>query len=207
VVRDAKVQNFLAPPEPVVYFSYPQQVYPTGSAVLVRTTTDPAASVPRLQSWLRNYEPHLAIINVLPYTEVVSGFLYVQRMNAQFFTALAFLGMALAAVGIFSVVSLTVGRRRREIGVRMAIGARQADIARHVVARALTPVIVGVGLGVVGALAATRLVRSLLIGVEPTDPVSLAGGAAMLILAAVLAAYLPARRAMQVDPVQALRSE
>ena len=207
VVRDAKVQDFLAPPEPVVYFSYPQQVYPTGSAVLVRTTTDPAASVPRLQSWLRNYEPHLAIINVLPYTEVVSGFLYVQRMNAQFFTALAFLGMALAAVGIFSVVSLTVGRRRREIGVRMAIGARQADIARHVVARALTPVIVGVGLGVVGALAATRLVRSLLIGVEPTDPVSLAGGAAMLILAAVLAAYLPARRAMQVDPVQALRSE
>jgi putative ABC transport system permease protein len=207
VVRDAKAQDFLAPPEPVVYFSYPQHAYPTGSALLVKTTIDPAAAVPRLTSWLRSYEPHLAIVNVLPYSEVVRGFLYVQRMNAEFFTALAFLGMALAAVGIFSVVSLMVGRRRREIGVRMAIGARRPDIARLVIARALTPVVVGVSLGLAVALAATRLVRSLLIGVEPTDPVSLVGGAAVLTLAALLAAYVPARRATQVDPVQALRSE
>lgn len=205
VVRDAKVQNFLDPPEPVVYFAYPQQVYPTGSALLVKTNGDPAAAVPRLQAWLRNYEPHLAIVNVLPYTDVVRGFLYVQRMNAEFFTALAVLSMTLAAVGIFSVVSLTVGRRRREIGVRMAIGARRVDIARLVIARALTPVLVGVGIGLVGAFEMARLVRSLLVGVQPTDPVSIVGGTAVFVLAALLAAYLPARRAARVDPVQALR--
>lgn len=207
VVRDAKVQNFLDPPEPVVYFAYPQHAYPSGSAVLVRTTGDPAAAVPRLQVWLRTYEPHLAIVNVLPYTDVVSGFLYVQRMNAEFFATLAFLSVALAAVGIFSVVTLTVGRRRREVGVRVAIGARRADILRLVIARALTPVLVGAGVGLAGALAMTRLVRSLLVGIEPTDPVSIVGGTALLLLAALLAAYLPARRAARADPVQALRGE
>jgi ABC-type antimicrobial peptide transport system permease subunit len=173
----------------------------------VRTTIAPAAAVRPLQAWLRRYEPHLAIVNVLPYTEVVRGFLYVQRMNAELFATLAFLGLSLATVGIFGVVSLAVTRRRREIGIRMAIGARRADIRRLVVARAMTPVMVGVGAGLAGALAVTGLVRSLLVGVEPIDPVSLVGGTAMPILAALLAAYVPARRATLVDPVHALRSE
>jgi predicted permease len=207
VVRDAKAQDFLAAPEPVVYFSYPQHSYPSGSALMVATTIDPAASIPQLYSWLRRYESHIAIVNALPYTEVVRGFLYVQRMNAELFATLAFLGLSLAAVGIFSVVSLAVGRRRQEIGIRMAIGARRADIGWLIIGRAMTPVMVGIGLGLAGAVAVTGLVRSLLYGIEPTDPVSLAGGTGVLILAALLAAYLPARRATTVDPVSALRSE
>ncbi|MGB5173731.1 MAG: ADOP family duplicated permease [Thermoanaerobaculia bacterium] len=207
VVRNAKPEDFIAEPPAVVYFPYAQQRYPTGSALLVSTNLDPTSAVPILYQWLRDFEPFLAIVNVLPYSEVVQGFLYTQRMNAEMFSALAFLGLALAAIGIFSVVSLAVSRRRREIGVRMALGARRSDIGGLILHRALTPVILGLGLGLVVSLWVTRLVRGLLYGVEPADPVSLAGGAVVLVMAALLAAYFPTHRAATVDPVAALRNE
>ncbi|UCF21325.1 MAG: ABC transporter permease, partial [Gemmatimonadota bacterium] len=207
VVRDTKTQDFLADPEPTVYFSYPQHGYPTGSALLVSTAGDPAAAVPVLHRWLRDFEPHLAIVNVVPYTEVVRGFLYTQRMNAEMFSALALLGLGLAAVGIFGVMSLAVSRRTREIGVRMAIGAQRGDIGRLIVSRAMVPVTLGLGVGLAASIAATGLVRGLLYGVEPNDPLTLAAGTGVLVLAALSAAYLPARRAATVDPMTALRSE
>jgi predicted permease len=207
VVRNAKPQDFIAEAPAVVYFPYAQHRYPTGSALLVTTKIDPVRSLPLLHKWLRDFEPFLAIVNVLPYTEVVRGFLYTQRMNAEMFSALAFLGLALATIGIFSVVSLAVSRRTREIGVRMALGARRSDVGRLILRRALTPVIFGLVVGLVVALAVTRLVQGLLFGVEPTDPLSLAAGAIFLVAAATLAAYLPARRAAAVDPVAALRTE
>jgi ABC-type antimicrobial peptide transport system permease subunit len=163
--------------------------------------------VPQLYRWLREYEPHIAIVNVLPYSEVVRGFLYTQRMNAEMFSALAFLGLVLAAVGIFSVLSLTVSRRTREIGIRMAMGARRGRIARMVVGRALGMVGLGLVVGLSASFAVSGLVRSLLRGVEPTDPLSIAAGVAVLLAAASLAAYLPALRATTVEPVTALRCE
>jgi predicted permease len=207
VVRDTKTRDFFADPEPTVYFSYPQHGYPTGSALLVAVHGDPRESVGRLQRWLREYEPHLAIVNVIPYRDVVRGFLYTQRMNAELFTVLAVLGLGLAAVGVFSVMSLAVSRRTREIGIRMSIGAQRGDVGRMVVRRALTPVLIGLAIGLAASFAATGLVQSLLFGVEPTDPLSLAAGAGVLAVVAVLAAYLPARRATRVDPVAALRVE
>jgi predicted permease len=207
VVRDAKVMDFLAEPEPVVYFPNPQHSYASGSALLVSTTGPPATAVPQLYRWLREYEPHIAIVNVLPYSEVVRGFLYTQRMNAEMFSALAFLGLVLAAVGIFSVLSLTVSRRTREIGIRMAMGARRGRIARMVVGRALGMVGLGLVVGLSASFAVSGLVRSLLRGVEPTDPLSIAAGVAVLLAAASLAAYLPALRATTVEPVTALRCE
>ncbi len=207
VVRDIRSGDFLAEPDAMVYFAYPQHAYPTGSALIVSAIGDPNASIARLSRWLREFEPHLAIVNVLPYSEVVRGFLYTQRMNAEMFSALAILGLGLAAVGIFSVMSLAVSRRTREIGIRMAVGAQRADINRMMLGRALIPVALGLALGLVGALAATGLVQSLLYGVEPTDPASLISGVAVLVVAALLAAYLPARRATMIDPVSALRRE
>jgi predicted permease len=207
VVRDTKTRDFFADPEPTVYFSYPQHRYPTGSALLVSTMGDPAASMPRLHQWLRDFEPHLAIVNVVTYPEVVRGYLYTYRMNAELFSALAFLGLGLAAVGIFSVLSLAVSRRTREIGIRMSIGAQRGDISRLMIRRALTPVALGLILGLPASFVLTRLVRSLLHGVEPTDPLTLAAGTGVLLSAALLAAYLPARRAARVDPVTALRRE
>jgi predicted permease len=207
VVSDTKTRDFFADPEPTVYFSYPQHAYPTGSALMVATRSDPASLVPQLNRWLRDFEPHLAIVNVVPYNEVVAGFLYTQRMNAEMFSVLAILALSLAAVGIFSVMSLAVSRRTREIGIRMSIGAERLDIGRLVVKRALSPVVLGLVVGLAVSFAMTGLVRSLLFGVEPTDPVSLAAGAGVLVLAALSAAYLPARRAATVDPVEALRAE
>jgi predicted permease len=207
VVGDFRARGFLTEPEPTVFFSFPQFAWSTGSALHVSTTGDAAASVPTLQRWLREYEPHLAIVNVLPYTEVVEGFLYTQRMNAELFSALAVVGLVLAAVGIFSVLSLSVSRRTREIGIRMAIGAERASIGRLMIGRALIPVGLGLVLGLAAAFAVTGLVRSLLYGVEPTDAVTPVTGTAVLLLAAVLAAYLPARRAARVEPMQALRVE
>jgi len=207
LVADARVQNFLADPEPVVYFAYPQQGYTPGNALVIATRIDPADAVPRVTRWLRDYEPHLAIVNVLPYTEVARGFTYPQRMNAELFSALALLGLALAAAGIFSVLSLMVTERTREIGVRMAIGARRADIRRLVLGRSLVPVGLGLVVGVAAAAAATGVTRSLLVGVEPTDPVTFAAGTLVLVAAALLASYLPARRATSVDPIVALRQD
>ncbi len=207
VVRDTKTRDYLADIEPTVYFSYPQFSYPTGSALMVSVAGDPGAAVPLLHRWLRDYEPHLAIVNVVPYTEVVRGYIYTQRMNAEMFSALAFLGLALAAVGIFSVMNLAVNRRTREIGIRMSIGAQRSDIGRLVIKRALIPVVIGLVVGLAASLAATGLVRGLLFGVEPIDPLSLVVGTVVLVVAALSAAYLPARRAATVDPMIALRLE
>jgi len=207
VVGDTRLEEYLSPPEPVVFLSNPQMSYASGSALVVRTASDPTSAVPRLYTWLREYEPYIAIVNAEPYPEVIRGFMYVQRMNAELFTTLALLAVSLASVGIFSVVRLAVGRRRREVGIRVAVGARPADIRRLFLHRAMTPVLAGIAIGMAGAWAGARLVRSLLFGVEPTDPASVAGGVGVLVMTALLAAYLPARRAVEVDPVVTLRSD
>jgi len=207
VVADAKVQDFLADPEPTVYFAYPQHSYTPGNAVVVSARIDPADAAPRMYRWLRDYEPHLAIVNVVPYAEVARGFTYAQRMNAELFSALALLGLVLAAAGIFSVMSLMVTQRTREIGIRMAVGAGRADIRRLVIGRTLVPVGLGMVAGVAASAAATGVMRSLLIGVEPTDPVTFAAGTLVLLVAALAAAYVPARRAATVDPIVALRHD
>jgi ABC-type antimicrobial peptide transport system permease subunit len=144
---------------------------------------------------------------VLPYAEVVRGFLYTQRMNAELFAAMAILGLILASVGIFSIVTLSVSRRTREIGLRKAIGARRVDIDRLVVRQALGPVIVGLVIGLGLSFGAAGLVRGLLHGVEPSDPATLVAGSVLLLVTALAAAYLPARRAGRVDPITALRAE
>ena len=207
IVGDTKVRDFLIPAEPAVYLHYAQHAYPTGSALLVTTLGSPEQAVPMLHRWLREFEPHLAIVNAVSYREVVRGALYTQRMNAELFSVLAIFGLVLAGVGIFSVVSLSVTRRTREIGVRKAIGATGAEINRLVIRQALGPVVVGLVAGLAVSLGASKLVRSLLFGVEPSDPLGLLGGSVVLLLTAAVAAYLPARRARSVDPVRALKVE
>ena len=120
---------------------------------------------------------------------------------------LAFLGLALSTVGIFSVVSLVVSRRTREIGIRMAIGAERGDIGRLIIGRALTSVALGLVAGLAISFTLTGLMRSLLYGVEPTDPITLVTGTVVLVVAALTAAYVPARRAATVDPMKALRHD
>jgi predicted permease len=207
VTGDVMARNFLIDPEPMAFVAGPQHPYGTSNALMITPSIDPSASVPMLYRWLRDYESFLAIINVLPYAEVVSGFVYTQRMNAELFSLLAVFALILASVGIFGVMSLTVTQRTREVGIRMAIGARRWDVGGMMIRQAMVPVVLGVGAGLAASLALTRLVRSLLFGVEPTDPATLVGGTTVLVLAALAAAYLPSRRAASVDPVTALRTE
>ncbi len=207
VVADTKTQDFFAEPPPTVYFPYPQLGYGTTSALMVSVAGDPSLSVPCLHRWLRDFEPFLAIVNVVPYKDIVRGFLYTHRMNAEMFSIVAFLGLALSVAGIWSVVSLAVSRRTREIAVRMAVGAERVDISRLVISRALAPVTLGLFLGLTLSYVLAGLVRGLLFGVEPTDPSTLAAGAGVLILSALSAAYLPARRAATVDPAVSLHQE
>jgi predicted permease len=207
VVGPTRVRSFLAEPEPAVYLSYRQQRYPTGSALVLSVNVDPYAAVPLMERWLRDFEPHMAIVNALPYLEVVRGSLYAQRMNAELFAAMAVLGLVLASLGVFSVVRLGVSRRTREIGVRKALGAKSGEINRMVVRQALGPVMVGLAVGLGVSFAAAGLVRGLLYGVEPSDPATLVAGCALLLGTALTAAYLPARGAGGVDPISALRAE
>jgi len=207
VVGDVKMSDYLAPAQPAVYLPYAQQPYPSGSALLVNVNVTPERAVTSLQQWLRNYEPHLAIVNSISYRDVVRGALYVQRMNGELFTVLAALGLTLGCAGVFSVVSLSVARRRREIGIRKAIGSTARDIDALVVRRAMAPVLIGVGAGVVAALAGARFVETLLYGVEPTDPVVLLSGLTILMATSLVAALVPAIRASRADPVGALRAD
>jgi len=163
--------------------------------------------VPLLRQELRDVSPRLALVNILPYSRVVSGFTYPQRMNAELFLVLALTGLVLATVGIFGVLSLAVGERTREIGVRLALGAPSRDIVSSVAGRAAVAVGIGTAAGLLVSIATSPLVRGLLFGIEPSDPVSIAVAPVLMLAAVALATWLPTRRALRVDAAISLREE
>jgi putative ABC transport system permease protein len=193
--------------EAILYLCYPQHYYTPGNALLISTAVDPASAVTLLRQELRDVHPRLAIVNILPYSQVVSGFTYTQRMNAELFMVLALTGLVLATVGIFGVLSLAVGERTREIGVRLALGAPNRDIVLSVAGRAALAVGVGTVIGLVVSFSTSSLVRGLLFGIEPSDPVALAVAPLLMLSAVVLATWIPTRRALSVDAVVSLREE
>jgi len=207
VVANARQTSFLDAPEPVAYFSLPQHYSAPGNAFLVKVTGDPATAVDLVERELRAVDRRIAIVNILPYAQVVRGFLYTQRMNAELFGVIAVLGLILAAAGVFGIVTLAVARGRREIGIRVALGASRPSVVGLVVSTVSGPLTLGLALGLLGALVATRWVESLLWGVAPTDPVALGTGAAVLLAVLALAIVLPVHRALSYDPVASLRAE
>jgi predicted permease len=207
VVEDAKIQDFLADPEPVVYFSYPQHYWTPGNALLLSTHIDPRQAVPLLEAELRAVDPTLALVNALPYSEVARGFRYTQRMNAELFTLVATMGLVLAAAGLFAVLSLAVGRRIREIGIRLSLGANSTRIVGLVAQEVAGAVSLGVLVGLASSFVVGRMMQSMLFGVGPADPIAVTGGALVLLGVAALAGFLPTRRALVVDPARTLREE
>jgi len=207
VVRDAKEVSLLDDPGPVAYFDLQQEYSRPGNALLVKVRGDPTPAVDAMRRELGDIDTRIAIVNILPYRDVVRGSLYAQRMNAELFTVIAALGLLLAAAGVFAVVALSVTARTREIGIRMAIGADGASVARSVLGPISGSVLVGLGIGLAGAFLATRWVESLLWGVAPADPLALAAGLGVLLIAVALAVQIPLRRAIRIDPVGCLRAE
>ena len=180
---------------------------PREVAFIVRTDRDVATIAPRVEAAVRAIDPSVPTYGARAMTEIVA------QASARTSFTLALLGIAstlalvLGAVGIYGVISYVVSLRTREIAIRMALGARPQDVRRMVSRQAASVAAVGIVVGLVGALAIMRLLRALLFGVSPSDPVALAGAAALLIAVSAAASWIPARRAASLDPAQALRAE
>ena len=188
------------------YFSYRQEAG-AEATVLLRTRGDPLAAVPAAREALAELDPTLPVSGVRTVASAEADATADTRSLGVLLALFAALAGLLACTGVWAVVAYTVERRTREFGLRVALGADPRRIVRLVVAGALTTATVGVALGAVGGWAATRILGSFLYEVSVTDPPTFLGGAAALLVVSLLAAWLPARRATRVDPVEALRAE
>ena len=206
VVNDVKHFGLDAATPPTMYFPS-TQVPARGMNLVVRTSTDKAMMSGALRAQVWAGDRNLAVAQLGTMDELVSGSITPQRFILWLLGCFAGLALLLAAVGIYGVMSYAVTQRTREIGIRMALGARVGDVIRLVIRNGLGLTLLGVGIGLALAFALTRLMASLLFGVTPTDGLTFAVVSSVLVLVALVACFLPARRATKVDPIVALRYE
>jgi predicted permease len=176
-------------------------------AVVLRTEGDPTAVMGSVRGAVEEIDPREVIYNVRTMDEVVSSSFAARRLSMLLLSVFAALALMLACVGVYGVISYLVGQRTHEIGVRMALGAERSDVLRLVIGHGARMAFVGVAIGIGAALGLTRLMANQLFGVSAHDPLTFAGVAMLLIVVAVAASYIPARRAMRIDPMIALRYE
>jgi putative ABC transport system permease protein len=206
VAADMRQTSLAEEPDMESFVPYRQSAEPSMSLV-VRTSMDPLRMAPALRTATAELDRELPVSEIGTIVGSIAHSTRERRLTVALFGAFALLAVLLAAVGIYGVVSYSVERRTHEIGVRMALGALRGRILVMVVGRALLLGGVGVAIGIVGALALTRLLRSILYGVSATDPVVFVGVSLFLLAVAALAGFVPARRATKVDPMVALRYE
>ncbi len=192
---------------PVVYEPMTQGDTQLSVLVAVRTHGDPSAMVPSVRRALSEVDRNQPMANVRTMEEIWSDSITQPRLQALLLGLFGGLGLLLAAIGIYGVISYWVAQRTHEIGIRMALGAQGSDALGLVIGQGLRLSLIGVGIGIAGALVLTRLLRSLLYGVKPTDPLTFAVASVILTGVALTACYIPARRAAKVDPMVALRHE
>jgi len=191
---------------PEIYIPYQQEPNEDVNLVL-RTATRPLALVAPVKAAVQALDPAQPVYDIATMDQRLSESMAPQRFNALLLGVFALAALGLAGVGIFGVLAYSVARRTSEIGVRMALGASRAQVTRLVVGEGLRLCGLGVLLGLAGSVPLTRLLGGVLFGVGPSDPVALASASAALVLVAVLACYIPARRALSVDPMTTLRHE
>jgi ABC-type antimicrobial peptide transport system permease subunit len=175
--------------------------------VVARTAGEPMALASAIRAQIRQLDPTLPVANVRPMRAVVSTSLATPRLTGFLLSAFAAIALALAAVGIYGVLSYLVAQRTHEIGIRIAVGADRRSVLRMILRQGVLLAVAGVAVGVAAAFALTRLMTSLLYQVEPGDPLTFVAVALVLIAVAALASYLPALRATRVSPVSALRTD
>jgi putative ABC transport system permease protein len=207
VAANVRNAGLTQPVQPELYVPVRQQTLWNQLFVLTRADTGAAALMPALRETVRSLDADQPIYAVQSLEQAIADSSFQQRTAAVLIAVFAAMAMLLAAVGIFGVMSYSVAARTQEIGIRMSIGASRAEILRLVLAQAGRLAASGLLIGVTIGLAGGRAVGGMLYGVAPTDPATLAAVAATLALVAVLAAWVPAARAMRIDPMQALRYE
>jgi len=205
VVGNERFKGLASDAPPAVYLPLAQA--PTASAVLVRMTGDATMAAPLVRRVMQEIDPQLALFGVEPLSETVSGTMSQRRFTMLVLAVFAAAALALAIIGVHGVLSYAVAQRTREIGIRVALGADFARVRRLVLSEGVRLSAMGVGLGLLGALALARVMRTLLYGVGANDPATFAGVAALLGAVALLACWLPARQAARLDPLVALRAD
>ncbi len=206
VIGDVKYGGLDQQAKPEMYAPFSQRPWPF-MRVVVRTKSDPLSLAAAIRSEAQAIDKDQPIDKLTTMASVVNASIATRRFYMQLLGTFAALAFILASVGIYGIVSYSVAQRTREIGIRMALGAKQSDVLRLVLAEGFRLAILGVVLGLAGAFAATRVLTNLLFQVKPTDPMTFIGLSLLLALVALLASYIPARRATKVDPLVALRYE
>ena len=206
IVRDVKLAGLDAPSAPAYYI--PASQAPLGDMnILVRTTTDPLSVVGAVRQAVWSIDPNQPLSNITTLEKVVSESIAQRRLNMLLMGLFGGLAMLLSAVGIYGLLSHAVTQRTQEMGIRMALGAQVGDVLKLVLKQGMLLALAGEAIGLVAALGLTRLIRGLLFGVGPNDAMTFIAVVGVLTTVALLACYLPARRATKVDPLEALRYE
>jgi len=203
IVGDVRHGSLAAPALPAMYMP----TFESGENVVIRTQVDSSALVAAIRRELSAIDPNQPIARVRTMDEWLDRAVAGPRYRTGLFVLFAGLALALSALGIYGVMSYSVGQRTREIGVRMALGARHGNVLGLVLRQGMGLVVIGVGIGLIGAFALTRVINSLLFNVGARDPLTFSGVAIVLAAVAFIACYVPARRATKVDPMVALRYE
>jgi putative ABC transport system permease protein len=206
VVGDIKYSGLDSKPEPAYYVPLAQNTW-GGAYLVVRGQADPISLIPAIRQQIWELDKDIPIANLSTMNQLMSESVAVPRFRTFLLGVFAALALALASFGTYGVVSYSVSKRTHEIGIRMALGARGRDAMMLVIRQGMSAVLLGVMIGLGGSLALTRLMKSLLFEVSTTDFSTFAGVAALLIAVALLACWIPARRASRVDPMAALRCE
>jgi putative ABC transport system permease protein len=204
VVGDVRFGTLDSLPGPDVYLSYYQSPRPR-MMMFVRTAGDPRAAIAPARREIAALAPGAPLYDVRPMRERVADAMGYARFSALLLAAFAVVALALAALGTYGVISFGVSQRRKEIGIRVALGATRTSVVRLIVGQGIALAVIGGAIGIVGALATTGVLRSLLYDVAPSDPLTLVAIVALLVVAVVVASWIPARRAAGVHPAEALR--